>query len=244
MVDTPRMSLEIVCHCWNYSRLLTYQLSSLVLFPPKDVGVTMTVFHNEEDERTVQVLDYFRAISADNVSWNWRQLEKPLLFRRAIGRNMAALETKADWIFFTDCDQVFREGCIDSFTQLMSIEAPLVYPRYVNCTTHIGADNPILEKADEGPAILDIDPADFQPVLHTRAIGGVQVARGDVVRQTGYCKDIPRFMKPARKFHRTREDVVFRRLLGTPGEPVDMPNIFRIEHKQKGRFFFSWKNRL
>ena len=52
---TP-MHLEIVSHCWHYSRLLTYQLSSLVLHPPTEVAVTVTVFLAEEDEDTVFTL--------------------------------------------------------------------------------------------------------------------------------------------------------------------------------------------
>jgi hypothetical protein len=49
-------------------------------------------------------------------------------------------------------------------------------------------------------------------------------------------------MRPARQFGRTREDVKFRRLLGTPGEALDVPGLYRIEHLVKGRrrwFHFS-----
>lgn len=240
-----RMRLEVVCHCWHYSRLLMYQLSSLLLHPPRDVSVTMTVFFNSEDHETHEVLRFFEAATADHVHWHWVELEKPLLFRRAIGRNMAALATQADWIFFCDCDQVFGEGCLDAFTQLQTMEdAVLVYPEYVNCSSFIQPDHPIIQRADGGPAIIDIDPADFSPRLHTRAIGGLQIAKGDIVRRIGYCKDLPRFMKPARRFHRTKEDMAFRRIIGSQGTPVDIPNLYRIEHKQKGRRWLNWWNKL
>ena len=44
-----RPRLEIVSHCWHYTRLLGYQLSSLVCHPPKAVEVVMTVFYSETD---------------------------------------------------------------------------------------------------------------------------------------------------------------------------------------------------
>ena len=65
------MQLQIVSHCWNYSRLLTYQLSSLVLHPPRKLDVTMTVFYNEEDTRTCEVLEYFGQRDVPGVTWQW-----------------------------------------------------------------------------------------------------------------------------------------------------------------------------
>jgi hypothetical protein len=46
------MNLEIVSHCWHYAPQLTYQLSSLVLFPPACTDVTMSVFYCEQDRAT------------------------------------------------------------------------------------------------------------------------------------------------------------------------------------------------
>jgi len=54
------MKLEIVVHCWRYSRMLAYQLSSLVLFPPKDVEVALRVFGTYADIPTMNMIDYFR----------------------------------------------------------------------------------------------------------------------------------------------------------------------------------------
>jgi len=45
-----------------------------------------------------------------NVTWNWMPFEKESLFRRGIGRNQAALNTNAHWVWFTDCDLMFRKG--------------------------------------------------------------------------------------------------------------------------------------
>ncbi|MDZ7683971.1 MAG: hypothetical protein U5O39_02010 [Gammaproteobacteria bacterium] len=75
-----RLSLEIVSHCWQYAHLLAYQLSSLVLSPPQDLDVTMTVYYCEEDPATSKLLDRFGDIEATNVRWNWRALPREWLF--------------------------------------------------------------------------------------------------------------------------------------------------------------------
>lgn len=246
MFDTPApLTLEIVSHCWNYSRLLTYQLSSLLLFSPRKVAVTMTVFYTEEDAHTCRTLEYFGDQRAENVTWRWWPIDRQLLFRRSIGRNMAALDTKADWVWFADCDEMFREGCLDSLAEFLPAHTgPLVFPRCVNVTDHIRLDDPLLKRAEDGPAILDIDPADFHPSLQEKAIGGIQIARGDVLRSIGYCNGRPKCLRPARRMTRCREDTVFRRIIGTNGVPLDIPSLYRITHGNKGRSLFSWRWRL
>ena len=240
------MTLELATECWNYSRLLTYQLSSLVLYPPSDVDVTATVFYNDADARTCRILDFFSQHQVSSVRWNWRMIEKRRLFRRAIWRNIVALETAADWVFYTDCDQVFRTGCLDALTQLEAREEIiLAFPRYVNCSTHLKPDDPIFQRVEtDTPAIVDIDPTRFKPVLHTVACGGMQIVRADTLRSIGYCKDIPRFMKPAKRIGRTREDVAFRKTIGTDGTAIDLPHIYRIAHHQRGRRCWHLLNRL
>lgn len=243
MADGARnLSLEIVSHCWNYSRLLTYQLSSFVLFPPTKVDVTMTVFHTEEDEKTVEVLEYFGKHQIDGVTWRWRPIDKELLFRRSIGRNMAALEAQTDWVWFADCDQMFRDDCIDTLAELLPGRTePLVYPRLVQCTDLIDLDDPVLKQVENGPAVVDIDPSKFTPHGWDRAIGGIQIARSEVLRRIGYCNDRPRHLRPAKRMTKCREDRIFRHILGTDGVPLEIPGVYRINHKHKGRRrLFSW----
>ena len=38
---TGHLQIEIVSHCWQYSHLLVYQLSSLILHPPQDTRIVM-----------------------------------------------------------------------------------------------------------------------------------------------------------------------------------------------------------
>jgi hypothetical protein len=234
------LQLEIVSHCWRYSWLLTYQLSSLVLHPPEHLRVCMTVYFSPEDEPTRRVLDFFSTQLPPNVTWNWQPLEKERLFRRAIGRNQAALATTADWIWFTDCDQVFHRGCLDALARFLPGQTgALVYPRQVGCTQLLDLEDPVFQAVAAGPALVDIDPARFAPVTHTRAVGALQILRGDVARSTGYCNAIRFYHEPLTHWQKTFEDRTFRWLLGTQGEPIELPGLFRIEHARKGRKSFG-----
>ena len=124
------LDIEIVSHCWNYAHLLNHQLSSLVQFPPAKGTITMTVFYCSEDKNTSELLAFFSKIDVPNITWNWCELPRIALFRRTIGRNKAALETKADWVWFTDCDLMFREGCLDGLIdKLQNRQDALVYPK-------------------------------------------------------------------------------------------------------------------
>jgi hypothetical protein len=230
------MKLQLVTHCWNYGRLLNYHLSSFALYPPKNLSLTVTVFYSAEDERTCEVLRYFDQQKIENVTWHWWKLEQGQLFRRAIGRNMAALSNQADWVWFSDCDQVFHRGCLDALPdELDRCDSDLVFPRNVSVSQHHKQRSQIFDDLDQNPCLLDIDPEEFSPQHHTRAIGALQIVRGSVLRETGYCKDIPKYMKPPKRWRKTFEDVQFRKTLGTDGTPIELPGLFRIEHQAKGR---------
>lgn len=233
------MQLEIVTHCWKYSRLLTYQLSSLVLHPPAEISVRVTVFYCHEDTRTEEVLNYFSEMSVPRIEWNWRALRRRELMRRAIGRNYAARETTADWIWFTDCDMCFGSTALDGLgTVLSAIENPLVYPGRVRVTRdHALGDEQIL-RAGPPPRIVDIAPEEFVQQRFPRAIGPAQVVRGDVAREYGYCEGT-RWQRPADRWQRCHEDVAFRKAMHRATnhlwQPVHVRNVFRIRHSQAGR---------
>ena len=53
---------------------------------------------------SVELVDKFSSIKIPNVHWQFKSMQTTALFRRAIGRNEAALASKADWVFFADCD--------------------------------------------------------------------------------------------------------------------------------------------
>lgn len=232
-----RLSLEIVSHCWRYSHLLTYQLSSLVLRPPAKLDVTMTVYHAVEDAGTVALLDYFGARVVPNVRWNWQLLERGRLFRRSIGRNLAARATRCDWIWFTDCDVVFHEACLDTLADALQgrIDA-LVYPREERRSLLLDDSDPMLQLARGEPRVVDIDAARFSAHRRGRATGPLQITHGDVARACGYCDGLRVYQRPAPAWAKAEEDRVYRWLLRTQGEPVDVPGVYRIGHAGKGRY--------
>jgi len=233
---TGRLHIEIVSHCWRYSHLLAYQLSSLLKDPPRDVDVTMTVFHSPEDADTVALLELFGTMQVPNVTWNWQALDKTRLFRRSIGRNQAALASRADWVWFNDCDVIFRDGCLDAIGRaLQGRRDALVYPSHEHVSPVYEPGDAVLEAARR-PRVVEIDPASFSRRDYTRAVGAMQITHGDVARACGYCRDISVFQQPTDHFAKAREDRAFRWLLGTEGVAVEVPGIYRIRHQAKGRY--------
>lgn len=234
---TGELHLEIVSHCWNYANMLLYQLSSLVQFPPTKMRVTMTVFYNEADTETQALLAHFSSIEVPGVTWNWQQLPTQALFRRAIGRNLAAKQSQADWIWFTDCDLLFREGCLDALNEaLQGRQNALVYPREEFCTGLLPADHELLKPDLEHIEVRDIDSTLFRKFEKSRATGPLQITHGDVARAVGYCEALTYYQRPSHTWCKAYEDRAFRWLLRTQGEPLDVPGVYRIRHAAKGRY--------
>lgn len=234
---TGHLSLEVVSHCWNYSHFLVYQLSSLVLNPPSKLDVTMTVFYSPEDTRTGELLEFFGRQSVPGVHWNWQPLPRQSLFRRAIGRNQAALATRADWVWFTDCDLMFRDNCLDELADvLQGRREALLFPGEERTTDLLAEDNPMLQAGGSEPQVLDIDVGSFTTRQISKATGPLQIAHGDVCRAVGYCRSIGLYQKPVESFAKCHEDRAFRWLLRTDGEAIDLPGVFRIRHIAKGRY--------
>ncbi len=234
-----RLRLEIVSHCWRYGHLLTYQLSSLVHHPSPRLDITMTVYYCPEDESTLQVLRFFGDMKVPGITWNWRALPKEHLFRRAIGRNLAARSTMADWIWFTDADIVFQKKCLDTLADLLQgRDDALVYPETTLGTALLPEDDDILRKGGEGPALIAAPQQAFalRHGPYGRAKGAYQIVHGDIARACGYCDSLRVYQSPGKGFDRTREDSAFRWLLGTRGTPLDLPGVCQIRHLAKGRY--------
>lgn len=233
---TGKLTVEIVSHCWKYSNLLAYQLSSLVLHPTEKLDVVMTVFYAEEDEQTVELLNYFGEQQVANVTWNWRPLTRKQLFRRGIGRNLAARETTADWIWFTDCDLVFHDDCLDQLADaLQARQDALVFPAIENTTNMLAEDDPMLV-AGAQPQVLAISTDSFTSHPRDRATGPLQITHGDVARSCGYCECIDLYQTPSEIWCKAHEDRAFRWLLETQGTAIELPGVFRIRHLHKGRY--------
>lgn len=199
----------------------------------------MTIYYCPDDAKTAALLKYFGNIEVNNVEWNWQPQPKQALFRRAIGRNQTALVTKADWVWFADCDVMFREGCIDALiNKLQNKNEPLFYPKSERCTPLLPSDDPIFEFDPANIKIKDSDIALFTdvPPMRTRAAGAFQIAHGDYLRSLGYCNDLKYYQRPSHVWLKTYEDRAFRWLLGSQGVPLDFPGVYRIRHLEKGRY--------
>ncbi len=232
-----RLRLEIVSHCWQYAHFLLYQLSSLAKFPPSALSVTMTVYYNKADARTVELLEFFGEMAVPGVEWNWRELPAEKLFRRAIGRNERALASWADWIWFTDCDLLFREGCLDALSEaLQGRRDSLVYPRTERVTPLLPDENPLLSPRSKELRVVDVDPHSFFEMNRGRATGPLQITHGDVARAAGYCNALSYYQRPSPVWAKAYEDRAFRWLLGSPGVPLEIPGVYRIRHQSKGRY--------
>lgn len=240
---TGTLHIEIVSHCWKYAHFLIYQLSSLVRFPPQNVHITMTVYYCSEDEHTVKLLNFFAGLQIPNVHWNWCELPRQALFRRAIGRNQAALKTKADWIWFTDCDLMFRDNCLDELANVLQGRRDvLVYPRVERCTSLLSNEDPMLAIDWQNLQVVDVDTTQFDEFRRSRATGPLQITHGDVARACGYCDSLSYYQRPSETWCKAYEDRAFRWLLRSQGTPLDIPGVYRIRHVFKGRYTGSALN--
>ncbi|HEY7772771.1 MAG TPA: glycosyltransferase family 2 protein [Marinagarivorans sp.] len=241
--NNGELNIEIVSHCWNYAHFLIYQLSSLVKFPPTAGTVTMTVYYCEEDQKTSALLAYFSTLEIPRVRWNWQALPRQALFRRAIGRNHAALNSQADWVWFTDCDLMFREGCLDGLiAQLQGRSDALIYPKFERCTSLLSNEDPMLSIDFKQLSVTDVDTTQFEEFKRTRATGPLQITHGDVARACGYCAALSYYQRPSATWCKAREDRAFRWLLRTQGTPLAIPGVYRIRHVFKGRYTGSSLN--
>lgn len=236
---TGKLNLEIVSHCWRYGHFLTYQLSSLVNNRTDKFDITMTVYYSPNDEAVTSVLAFFENIDVPGVTWNWQPLSRNDLFRRGIGRNRAAKATVADWIWFTDCDIIFGEGCLETLADLLQgRDDGLVHAGTVLGTALLAEDDEILTSGREGPAVREIPVEKFRPYggQREKAQGPHQITHGDIARACGYCDSIRYYQTPSDVWRKTYEDRAFRWLIGTHGAPLEIPNVCQIRHIAKGRY--------
>jgi len=233
------MNIEIVSHCYavehpHFAAALNYQLASLLLYPPTDCEVSATVCYNPDDPHTSAVLNYFHANGLDD-SIKLIALSVEQFHYRCIGRNMAALHSTADVVWFTDCDYVFRGECFDTlarFAEQWPDEVAMVFPAdiQIHCSHDQGDHD--LALASE-PGIHDIDTRQFIDKHYARAIGGVQVVSGEAARQYGYLDQDEKWQATGEGVLRTfRDDIAYRSQCFKRGsvDPIAVPGIYRLRH--------------
>lgn len=238
--------LEIVTHCWSgsavpiYHRLLQIQFSSLLKYP-SSVPVTITVCYCGEDTQTKRVVEWFadELKSRNGLTLQHLKLEEKYLFRRAIGRNIAARATNADVVWFTDCDHCFVDECLrQAHDYCLMDEKNMIWPQYVNVhKTHYWGDL-LLQKVQEygPPFIVELDRHKFYARHERRAWGGLQIVKGEWCRDNGYL-DNTKWQKPvnpAEGFRSCKGDVPFRKQVGGSA-PWSIEGVYRIRHSRAGR---------
>jgi len=208
-----------------------------VLFPPCGIELTMTVLFKGNDLGTCDVLEWFGNQRTPNVRWNWVEMEGNAIFRRSIGRNIAALASIADWVWFCDADYWFTGKCWRAFDDVNLVESTLVFPKYVLLHKTHQLGDACVSRVDEFSTLVEAQPEEFSAVRMRRAIGGIQIVKGEFCRRMGYLRGSRRFQKVPTQagFLDTPDDVAFRRSIGTQGQAVDLPEVYRIRHSAKGR---------
>lgn len=229
--------IHIVTHAYavelpQFATFLRYQLSSLVLNPPA-VPFLIEVRYSPDDRRTAEVVNEFSVRLGAQIGLS--QMQPPeRLFRRAIGRNEAALSSHADLVWFCDCDYLFGEGCLDGLWKSwngMDQFASMVYPE--TFWTMMSREDGDEVASHETPGIRYVSPDLFVQVKSKKAFGGLQIVPGSLARKHGYLDGSRRYQKPlAKPFANFHDDVAFRKscLQHGPIVPVEVPNLFRLRH--------------
>ena len=232
--------IEIVSHCLadiypHYADLLCYQLSSLILDRPRLCDVTVTICYLYADTQTEAVLDLFSKytnseLHLNPIEFGWRDY----LGRRSIGRNKAAMYSDADIVWFSDVDQCYRDGILDQLAKMeWPKEAAMIYPRDIKIHKDHTTGDRAAKLVDGKPRIMGINYTNFIPKHYTRAIGGVQIVRGDFAREHGYLNGIDKWQQPANKpFGDFRDDIAYRKFCQEHGgvRGVDLPGVYRLRH--------------
>jgi hypothetical protein len=216
-------------------------MSSLVHYRPT-VNVIMQVYTDRQTSIEIdKVRSAMDAVSSlpQNVSIVVNQLPHAELFRRSIGRNMAAIQCETDVCWFTDADVLFGEGCLDAVVTAVNPDDPLCSPARLAKTVDRATADRMVERERSNP-LPHMTSKEFSPPYKVkRAIGALQVVGGNIARQSGYLKD-SRFARPvstSKGFRRCFEDIRYRKQFTSAGRirRIDVPNLCLIWHTFSGR---------
>ena len=162
------------------------------------------------------------------------------LGRRSIGRNLAAKWSKADIVWFTDVDHCFCNGI---FSNLENLEWPedttMVYPKIIMIHKNHEIGDALLRTIKERihyplPVPL-LNVHNFIEKQYNRAIGGVQIVRGEFAYEHGYLDGEEKWQRPVKKpFGDFRDDIAYRNFCTKYGSimSVDLPGVYRIRHTE------------
>jgi len=229
-----KKTIEIVSHCYagihsQYAAALCYQLSSFCFCKPSSCNVLATVCYLESDRATVDVLDFFsKRLDLNPICLP----DVGSLGRRSIGRNKAALQSKADIVWFADVDQVYW-GCLDLLADYSwPDDVTMIYPQAI----HVHRDHAIGDEAlklVKKPQLIKPNLLEFGERGYRKAIGGVQIVKGDFARTHGYLNEHKKWQRPVDiPFGNFRDDIAYRQFVKLRGKiiGVDLPGMLRLRH--------------
>lgn len=234
--------IEIVSHCWGgdlpiYPHLLRAQGLSIIHHSQHKCRVVWTICYNTSDDAVVEVLDELEpALFSAGVHIKRIPLSVPHLFERSIGRNVAALSSQADCVWFCDCDYLFSGSCFDlAINQTAFRLDSIVYPRIVSVTSHQDGDG-IIRRMGDKKELTEEDLALFYGRTERKAIGGIQIVNGDLARFRGYL-DGTKWQKPKADTSRgnfsTVSDVKYRSYIGKQVPTKFITGVHRIRHSHR-----------
>lgn len=230
-------TIEIVVHCFSerhpvFARLLTMQLSSMCLWPPKTCDLLVTVVCKATDEATQAAANTMsRSFKQPaNVRLRLLYLEECDLFRRAIGRNIAALGSCADILWYADCDYAITEGFLDRLAAAEWPESRVAYPQAVQVHRSHAIGDAEIARITPG-RLFTPDMTLFEEKREKFAIGGLQFCRGEDARKYGYLNGTSWVdpVDPAGGFRDTKCDKAYRSIMGG-SLPMDLPGLYRFRH--------------
>jgi len=201
------------------------------------------VFYTDIDDATAETLKFFCEKSNQQVLIRPWVLPRRALMCRAYGRDLAAKATPADAVWFTDADYCFGDGCLDTLIATVPTRTEKLFcpARIMTHKTHALGDEAI-KAIESGSQVIDINPDDFGSLRCRRAFGGVQITRGPIAREFGYCHGSRRKINRSDNWINTVEDRTYRLILGENGTSIPIPNVYRLRHSRAGRFDASTTN--
>lgn len=239
------MSVELVTHAYaeklpQYAVFLRAQLSSIYLNTMEDVKIS--VCYTPTDAAVCKVLEDLSPWLKENLIQI--PLPKKELFRRSIGRNIAALNCKADIFWATDVDHYFGRRCLsglmNTWRGLGDNLPTLVWPKVTQIQkTHDLGDRYCKDYEGVSQPLIEIDPSEFTPTQNRKAIGGIQITSGAFARKHGYLNlQFVKWRQPAASesipFPSFSDDVKFRKVCEQHGEcrAIDIQGLYRLRHTE------------
>jgi len=231
------MSLRIVTHCYarelpQYAAFLRHQMQALDRLADSDyhLPVVLSVCCTAFDVPTWKAVhEWMKSPGQKAFTLNIVCLPEGELWRRSIGRNKIALSCTEDFVWFADVDYLPTMEFIRGIHEEFPSQAAMIYPNeiWIQKTHELGDQL----ASGERPHILW--KLDFERKHYSRAVGGVQIVRGELARKIGYLNNNEKWQRPvAEPFKSFRDDLAFRRECRKHGQVVgvDLPELYRLRH--------------